>query len=81
MAGTAGKFLRGLKARGMSMTALIALSIIAAAVVPLFLLTALMLQSFSQTQLDARGIDIQNQCMNSQQPDEPFRLSDCGAEK
>ena len=51
MAGTAGKFLRGLKARGMSMTALIALSIIAAAVVPLFLLTALMLQSFSQTQL------------------------------
>ena len=63
MAGTAGKFLRGLKARGMSMTALIALSIIAAAVVPLFLLTALMLQSFSQTQLDARGIDIQNQCM------------------
>ncbi len=58
-----GKLVKTLRARGLSMMAVAACIIILAAVVPLFLQTAIMLQSFNQAQLDARSIEIQNQCM------------------
>ena len=58
-----GNLLQRIRARGASMAAAAALIIISAAVVPLFLQTAIMLQSFNQSQLDARSIEIQNQCM------------------
>ncbi|WP_048930814.1 sensor histidine kinase [Enterocloster citroniae] len=48
---------------GMSMKVPLAIIMIAAALIPLFLQAVVMLGSFNQGQLDARTIEIQNQCV------------------
>ena len=57
------KFVEKLRTYGMSMKVPLAFIMIAAALIPLFLQAVVMLGSFNQTQLDARTIEIQNQCV------------------
>lgn len=57
------KFVEKLRTYGMSMKVPLASIMIAAALIPLFLQAVVMLGSFNQTQLDARTIEIQNQCV------------------
>ena len=54
--------LKELGARGISMKLPMAAVMIVIAVVPMILQAIIMLGSFKQTQLDARSIEIQNQC-------------------
>lgn len=57
------KWLLWLQARGISMKVPMALIMIALAVIPLVTQSGIMLGSFNQGQLDARSIEIQNQCV------------------
>lgn len=57
------KFMDKVRTYGMSMKVPLAIIMIAAALIPLFLQAVVMLGSFNQGQLDARTIEIQNQCM------------------
>lgn len=57
------KIVEKLRTYGMSMKVPMAAIIIAGALIPLFLQTVVMLGSFNQSQLDARTIEIQNQCL------------------
>ncbi len=55
-------FFERLRSRGVSMKVPLVLIMIAVAVIPLFLQSAMTLGYFKQSQLDARSIEIQNQC-------------------
>ena len=57
------KFMDKVRTYGMSMKVPLAIIMIAAALIPLFLQAVVMLGSFNQGQLDARTIEIQNQCV------------------
>ena len=57
------KFMDKIRTYGMSMKVPLAIIMIAAALIPLFLQAVVMLGSFNQGQLDARTIEIQNQCV------------------
>ncbi|MBS6955952.1 MAG: HAMP domain-containing protein [Enterocloster asparagiformis] len=57
------KFLEKIKAYGLSIRLPLAAIVIALGVVPLFIQGKVMLGSFQQAQLDARSIEIQNQCV------------------
>ena len=57
------KFMDKVRTYGMSMKVTLAIIMIAAALIPLFLQAVVMLGSFNQGQLDARTIEIQNQCV------------------
>lgn len=57
------KIMEKLRTYGMSMKVPLAVIMIAVALIPLFLQTVVMLGSFNQSQLDARTIEIQNQCV------------------
>ena len=57
------KFVKKLRTFGMSMKVPLAAIIIGAALIPLFLEAGIMLGTFRQSQLDARFIEIQNQCV------------------
>lgn len=57
------KFVKKLRTFGMSMKVPLAAVIIGAALIPLFLEAGIMLGTFRQSQLDARFIEIQNQCV------------------
>lgn len=57
------KFMDKVRTYGMRMKVPLAIIMIAAALIPLFLQAVVMLGSFNQGQLDARTIEIQNQCV------------------
>ena len=57
------KFMDRLRTYGMSIKVPLTGLVIAVAILPLFLQAAVMLGSFNQGQLDARTIEIQNQCV------------------
>ena len=57
------KFVKKLRTFGMSMKVPLTAIIIGAALIPLFLEAGIMLGTFRQSQLDARFIEIQNQCV------------------
>lgn len=57
-----GERLKALRACGISMKLPMAVVMIVIALIPLSLQSAIMLGAFQQTQLDARSIEIQNQC-------------------
>ena len=57
------KFMDKIRTYRMSMKVPLAIIMIAAALIPLFLQAVVMLGSFNQGQLDARTIEIQNQCV------------------
>ena len=57
------KFMDKIRTYGMSMKVPLAIIMIAAALIPLFLQAVVMLGSFNQGQLDARSMEIQNQCV------------------
>ena len=57
------KFMDKVRTYGMSMKVPLAIIMISAALIPLFLQAVVMLGSFNQGQLDARTIEIQNQCV------------------
>lgn len=57
------KFMEKLRTYGMSVKVPLAVIMVAAALIPLFLQAVVMLGSFNQGQLDARTIEIQNQCV------------------
>ncbi len=57
------KFMDKVRTYGMSMKVPLAIIMIAAALIPLFLQAVVMLGSFNQGRLDARTIEIQNQCV------------------
>ena len=57
------KFMDKIRTYGMSMKVPLAIIMISAALIPLFLQAVVMLGSFNQGQLDARTIEIQNQCV------------------
>lgn len=52
-----------IKAKGLSMKVLLVVVILVVSVIPLLLQAQIMLGSFYQSQLDARSIEIQNQCV------------------
>lgn len=56
-------FMERLRTYGMSIKVPLAAIMVAAALIPLFLQAVVMLGSFNQGQLDARTIEIQNQCV------------------
>lgn len=56
-------FMERLRTYGMSIKVPLAAIMVAAALIPLFLQAVVMLGSFNQGQLDARAIEIQNQCV------------------
>ena len=57
------KWYEKLKTRGQSITVPMTLLMIAVAVIPLLLQTWILMGSFRQNQLEARSIEIQNQCV------------------
>ena len=57
------KWYEKLKTRGQSITVPMTLLMIAVAVIPLLLQTWILIGSFKQNQIEARGIEIQNQCV------------------
>ena len=57
------KWYEKLKAQGQSITVPMTLLMIAVAVIPLLLQTWILIGSFKQNQIEARGIEIQNQCV------------------
>lgn len=57
------KWYEKLKTRGQSITVPMTLLMIAVAVIPLLLQTWILIDSFKQNQIEARGIEIQNQCV------------------
>ena len=57
------KWYEKLKTRGQSITVPMTLLMIAVAVIPLLLQTWILIVSFKQNQIEARGIEIQNQCV------------------
>ena len=57
------KWYEKLKAQGQSITVPMTLLMIAVAVIPLFLQTWILIGSFKQNQIEARSIEIQNQCV------------------
>ena len=57
------KFMDRLRTYGRSIMVPLTGLVIAVAILPLFLQAAVMLGSFNQGQLDARTIEIQNQCV------------------
>ena len=57
------KWYEKLKTRGRSITVPMTLLMIAVAVIPLLLQTWILIGSFKQNQIEARGIEIQNQCV------------------
>ena len=72
------KFMDRLRTYGMSIKVPLTGLVIAVAILPLFLQAAVMLGSFNQGQLDARTIEIQNQCVILSNK---VRLHDCGEEE
>ena len=57
------KWYEKLKTRGQSITVPMTLLMIAVAVIPLLLQTWILIGSFKQNQIEARSIEIQNQCV------------------
>ena len=58
------KWYEKLKAQGQSITVPMTLLMIAVAVIPLLLQTWILIGSFKQNQIEARSIEIQNQCVD-----------------
>ena len=71
------KWYEKLKAQGQSITVPMTLLMIAVAVIPLLLQTWILIGSFKQNQIEARSIEIQNQC-DLKQPNDPLRVYDGG---